>query len=118
MFHHNWVKTPGRVLDSRLRKVLTDNMGAGVRHVSIPMHNYIIEFRAPNGEMTKLEVEQHVETVAVNIGDEVPLLVSPDGTKAIFDAKDPKINVVAVAKAAEAADQERFRNQLKGDSEK
>jgi hypothetical protein len=82
------------------------------------MHNYVIEFRAPNGELTKLEVEQHVETVAVQIGDEVPLLVSPDGTKAIFDAKDPRINVVAVAEAAEKADKERFQNQLKGEPKK
>ena len=38
----------------------------------------------------------------------------PDGTKAIFDEKDPRINVIAVAKAQEAADAERFRQQLNG----
>lgn len=57
------------------------------------------------------EVEQR-DTVDVNCGDEVPLLVSPDGTKAIFDEKDPRINVIAVAKPQEAADAERFRQQL------
>jgi hypothetical protein len=28
-------------------------------------HNYIVKFQAPNGDTTKLEIEQHIDTVAV-----------------------------------------------------
>ena len=111
MFHHDWVKTTGRVLDSRIREMFHTSRG-GIGGASIPLHSYIVEFRAPNGETTTLEVEQDIGTVAVGVGRTVPLLVSPDGKKAIFDKKDPKINVNAVNKADEQADEQRFRNQL------
>jgi hypothetical protein len=114
MFHHNWVKTTGHVLDSRIRTVYYTRSGGEIGGPSIPLHNYIVEFRAPNGETTKLEVEQHIEHTDVGVGDEVPLLVSPDGQKAIFDKKDSKINVNAVYKADQDADNERFRKQLDG----
>jgi hypothetical protein len=81
---------------------------------SIPLHSYIVEFRAPNGETTKLEVEQQINTIAVGVGKQVPLLVSPDSKKAILDNKDSTINVNAVSKAEDEADEERFRKQLKG----
>ncbi len=114
MFHHNWVKTTGRVLDSRIRTMYNPETGSGTRSVTLTLHNYVVEFQAPNGATTRLEVEQHVETIDVEVGSEVPLLVSPDGTKAVFDKKDPQISVVAVAKADEEADRERFRQQLEG----
>jgi hypothetical protein len=112
MFHHNWVNTTGRVLDSRIRTMYNPRAGSGTISDSIALHSYIVEFRAPNGETTKLEVEQHIETVDVDVGSEVPLLVSPDGKKAVFDRKDPTINVTAVSKADKEADEERFRKQL------
>ena len=112
MFHRNWVKTTGRVLDSRIRTIYHSHSGGEVGGPSITLHNYIVEFRAPNGETTKLEVEQHLETIDVRVGSEVPLLVSPDGKKAIFDKKDPKINVSAFLRANKEADEERFRKQL------
>jgi hypothetical protein len=112
MFHHDWVKTPGHVRDSRLRTVATSgDDGSGV---PIPLHNYIVEFRAPNGELARLEVEQHVDTVSVPVGSELPLLVRPDGKKAVIDHKDPSVNVNAVYKADRKADKERFRGQLEG----
>jgi len=112
MFHHNWVKTTGRVLDSRIRRIYHTHTGGEVGGPGITLHNYIVEFRAPNGETTKLEVEQHLETIDVRVGSEVPLLVSPDGKKAIFDEKNPEINVIAAYKANKEADEERFRKQL------
>ena len=112
MFHHNWVKTTGRVLDSRIRDVYNPKTGSGTISDSFVLHSYVVEFRAPNGETTKLEVEQHIDTIDVGIGSEVPLLVSPDGKKAIFDKHDPRINVVAVSEAQTDADKERFRKQL------
>jgi hypothetical protein len=112
MFHHNWVKATGRVLDSRIRTMYNPNPIENGH--PFPLHSYIVEVRKPDGEITRLEVEQHIETIAVSIGSEVPLLVSPDGQKAIFDQKDPKINVIAVQKASEEADKERFRRQLGG----
>jgi hypothetical protein len=114
MFHHNWVKTTGRVIDSRIRTMYQGSRQVGGSGgAAIPLHNYVVEFLTPSGETTRLEVEQHIETIDVASGSEVPLLVSPDGKKAIFDGKDPKINVDAIAKASRAADEERFRNQLK-----
>jgi hypothetical protein len=110
MFHHNWVKATGRVLDSRIRTLYNPDHNEVV--YPITLHNYIIEVRKPDGETTRLEVEQHIETIDVGIGSEVPLLISPDGEKAIFDNKDPKINVMAVQKASQEADKERFRRQL------
>ncbi len=112
MLHHNWVKTTGRVIDSRIRKVYHDRADDGTLGASIPLHNYIVEFRTPDGQTKRLEVEQHVETIDVGVGSTVPLLVSPDGTKAILDKKDPAINLIAVSKARKQADQERFRRQL------
>jgi hypothetical protein len=112
MFHHNWVKTTGRVLDSRIRTIYNPKTGSGTISDSIPLHNYIVEFRAPSGKTTKVEVEQHIETVDVGVGSDVPLLVSPDGTQAVFDKHDPAISVTAVFKANKQADEERFRAQL------
>jgi hypothetical protein len=114
MLHHNWVKTTGRVLDSRIRKVYHDRADDGTLGASIPLHDYIVEFQAPDGQTTRLEVEQHIETIGVGVGALVPLLVSPDGTKAVFDGKDPAINVIAVSKASQQAEQERFRRLLEG----
>ena len=113
MFHHNWVKTTGHVLDSRIRTMYRTSRG-GVGGASIPLHNYIVEFRAPDGETTKLEVEQQINTITLGVGSKVPLLVSPDGKKAILDKKDSRINVNAVSQADDEADEERFRKQLKG----
>ncbi len=102
-----WVKTTGRVLDSRIRKMAhTKKAGA------IPLHNYIVEFQAPSGQTTRLEVEQEIWAARASIGDEVPLLVKPDATKAVFDKKDPRVNVIAVVEADRQVDEERFRRQL------
>jgi hypothetical protein len=114
MFHHNWVKTTGRVLDSRIRTIYHDHPDGDLGGPGLPLHNYIVEFAAPNGETTKLEIEQQIETVDVAIGSAVPLLVSPDGKKAVFDNNDPSINVIAVEKANEDADEQRFRDELNG----
>ena len=108
-FHHDWIKLSRRVIDSRITSVFL-NRPVGV---SVPLHSYIVEFRMQGGEPTKLEVEQHIDTIEVAIGHDVPLLVSPDGKEAVIDHKDPRINVVAISSARNAADEERFRTQLK-----
>lgn len=90
--------------------------GSGTRAVTITLHSYVVEFPAPGGERVRLEVEQHLETIDVAIGSDVPLLVSPDGKQAVFDHKDPSINVVAVEKAQQEADRARFREQLENDA--
>jgi hypothetical protein len=114
MFHHNWVKTTGHVLDSRIRKMYNPRTDSGTSSDSIALHSYIVEFQAPSGETTRLEVEQHIDTIDVGIGTEVPLLVSPDGKRAVFDEKDPHINVIAVNRANEDADRARFDKELDG----
>lgn len=117
-FRRNWIRTTGRVLDSRVRKSYDNRVNGHVVGPPWQLHNYVIEFTAPNGESTRLEVEQHSETVDVAIGSEVPLLVRPDGQRAIFDKKDPRINMMALSKARKEAekkaDEERFREQLEG----
>ena len=55
MFHHNWVKTAGRVLDSRIRTMYNPRTGSGTISDSIALHSYIVEFRAPNGETTEAQ---------------------------------------------------------------
>jgi hypothetical protein len=114
VFHRHWVKTTGRVLDSRIRKIYNPKTGSGTISDSLPLHSYVVEFQAPDGTTTRLEVEQHIETIDVAVGADVPLLVSPDGRNAVFDKSDPRINVIAVAKASEQADKERFGRQLEG----
>jgi hypothetical protein len=114
LFRRNWIKTTGRVLDSRIRKLYRNHADGRVVGPSIPMHNYVVEFTAPNGDKTRLEVEQHMETIDVAIGSDVPLLVSPDGKKAMFDKTDPSINLMAVFKGNKKAEQERFRRQIEG----
>ncbi|WP_433062583.1 hypothetical protein [Dactylosporangium sp. CS-033363] len=109
-----WVRTTGRVLDSRIRDVYTPKLSGNRGGGSITLHNYVVEFTAPNGERTRLEIEQDLETIDVAIGSEVPLLVHPDGTEASFDEKDPRINMMAVHEANQRAEQERFRKQLEG----
>jgi hypothetical protein len=115
MFHHGWVKIEGRVLDKRIRTIYHDNTGGSHVGGGITLHNYVVEFTAPDGEMVRREVEQHVETVDVAVGAGVPLIVSPDGKKAELDRKDPRINVMDVYKAGKQADKERFEQRLKGD---
>jgi hypothetical protein len=112
MFHHDWLKTTGQVLDSRIRKMWNPKTGSGTISDTIVLHSYVVAVKAPSGETVKLEVEQHIETIDVQIGTEVPLLVSPDGTQAVFDKHDPQINVVAVSEAQDLADQQRFRAEL------
>src|SRR5215831_6403718 len=113
MFHHNWVRITGRVLDSRIRTMYYPGVEKGTA-ASIPLHSYVVEFQAPDGQVARLEVEQHIETVDIPIGGDAPLLVKPDGTEAVFDRKDPRIAVMAVAKAGEQADKDRFRRELDG----
>ncbi|WP_426507745.1 hypothetical protein ACPPVO_55720 [Dactylosporangium sp. McL0621] len=117
-FRRNWIRTTGRVLDSRIRKSYDNRVEGHVVGPPSHLHNYVVEFTAPNGESTRLEVEQHSETVDVAIGSGVPLLVRPDGQRAIFDKKDPRINMMALSKARreaeKRADEERFRGLLEG----
>ena len=114
MFHRHWVKTRARVLDARIREIYHPKTGSGTISGSITLHSYVVEFQAPDGRTTRLEVEQDIGTIDVAVGSEVPLLVSPEGTKAVFDTKDPTINVVAVDQANTRADEERFRAELDG----
>jgi hypothetical protein len=108
-----WVRTTGRVLDLRVRTVYHPR-GENSRGGSVPLHSYVVEFQAPNGEKTRLEVEQPLAAVRSYIGDDVPLLVKPDGTEAVLDDKDPRVNVMAVAEANRQADEERFRSRIEG----
>ncbi|MFE0592649.1 hypothetical protein [Micromonospora echinospora] len=101
-FHRNWVKATGHVLDSRVHSVRDSN----VRWA------YVVQFTGPNGQDTKLEILEDVHTLGVAVSATVPLLVSPDGRKAVFDRNDPQINAVEVVKRNTKADEERFRRQL------
>jgi hypothetical protein len=110
LFRRSWVKTTGTVLDSRVRRIHYPRSGPGG---SVHLHNYIVELRVPSGETKRLEVEQQIWAVPVEIGGDAYLIVKPDGTKAVFDKQDPRVNVVEVVKLNTEADEERFRQQLK-----
>jgi len=112
VFHHNWLRITGRVLDSRIRTIYHSHHDGALSGPSIPLHSYVVEFRLPTGDTVRREVDQVLETVEVGIGADVPLLVRHDGEKVVLDHKDPGINVLAVRKAQQAADEERFRRQL------
>ncbi|MEU4773464.1 hypothetical protein [Micromonospora sp. NPDC023644] len=101
-FHRKWVAATGRVVDSRLHSVRNSNARWA----------YIVQFAGPNGQKTKLEVLEDHHTLGVAVGATVPLLVRPDGKKAVFDRSDPQINAVEVVKNRKRADEERFRGQL------
>ncbi len=102
-FHRNWVKATGKVLDSRLHSVQN----------SKTKWAYIVQFTGPDGKKAKLEVLSDPRTFGIAVGaTEVPLLVSPDGKKAVFDRSDPKINAVEAMKRHEKAAEERFRRKL------
>lgn len=117
-FRRNWIKTTGRVLDSSIRKTYDTRVDGQVVGPPSHLHNYVVEFTAPNGEPTRLEVEQHSETIDVPIGTEVPLLVHPTGKRAVLDKKHPTINMMALSKArreaSREADKDRFRDLLDG----
>ncbi|OZV81673.1 hypothetical protein CA850_10955 [Micromonospora echinospora] len=100
--HRNWVKTTGKLLDSRVHSVRNSD----VRWA------YIVQFPGPKGQHTKLEVLEDSRTLGVAVSATVPRLVSPDGKKAVFDRSDPQINAAEVVKRHEKADEERFRRQL------
>jgi len=101
--HRKWVKATGSVLDSRLHSTQNSKVKWA----------YIVQFVGPNGQTTKLEVLSDSRTLGVAVGATgVPLLVSPDGKRAVFDRNDPKINAVEVVKRHEKADAERFRKDL------
>jgi hypothetical protein len=100
--HRNWVKATGSVLDSRFHSARD----------SVVRLAYVVRFTGPDGQSRKLEVVGDPRTFGVNVGATVPLLVSPDGQRAVFDRYDPQINATAVAKRRRSADEERFRNQL------
>jgi hypothetical protein len=87
-FRRNWVKTTGRILDSRIRTVFHSRGAGRANGATIPLHSYVVEFTAPDGTTTRLEVEQRLEVIDLAIGSEAPLLVSPDAKKAVFDHKD------------------------------
>ncbi|MFG2009872.1 hypothetical protein ACGFNF_12460 [Micromonospora sp. NPDC048868] len=100
--HRKWVKVTGHVLDSRLHSVRNSDAKWA----------YIVQFAGPNGQKTKLEVLEDSRTLGVAVSATVPLLVSPDGKRAVFDRSDPQINAVEVVKNRKKADEERFRGQL------
>ena len=106
LFHRNWVKTTGRVLDSRIRTMV----GKSYR----PVYNYVVEFVAPTGQTARFEVKAPYGVVKVYVGNEMPLLVRPDGKKAVVDKMHPSINATAVDRANRKAEKERFRKNIEG----
>jgi hypothetical protein len=102
--HRKWVKASGSVLESRFHSA----------RASVVRQAYIVRFTGADGQSSKLEVVGDPRTLGVAVGATVPLLVSPDGKRAVFDRYDPQINAVEVVKRSRKADEDRFRNQLEG----
>ncbi|GAA2064784.1 hypothetical protein GCM10009839_90430 [Catenulispora yoronensis] len=97
----------GRLVDTRIFRVSQP----GAPH----LHECVVEFKNAAGEAVRLKVKQTSNAVILPaIGAKVPLLVSGDDTKAVFDKHDPRINTSALARARKQAEQERFDAELRG----
>ena len=57
-------------------------------------------------------VEEPLGIVLPDAGGSVPLLVNPEGTQAVFDKHDPKINVNSLVEATENAEKARLDSEL------
>jgi hypothetical protein len=69
-----------------------------------------VEFGSPDGRVVL--VEEPLGIVLPDAGGIVPLLVNPEGTKAVFDKHDPRINVNSVVEATEDAEEGRLDSEL------
>lgn len=105
MFHRGWKQVDARLVDTRIFRVSQP----GAPH----LHECVVEFQNAAGERVRLKVKQTSNAIELPaIGRTVPLLVSPDESKAVFDKSDPRINTSAIAKARHQAEKARFDSEL------
>ena len=110
MFHHDWHKIDAKLIDTRIIGVV----GGADGSPTFSKYECVVEFTMPDGHPTRLTVKAPpIVVVLPAIGKRVPLLVRPDGTKAIFDRHDPRVNVNKVWKATEAADKARLQREMR-----
>jgi hypothetical protein len=55
-----------------------------------PKHECVVEFGSPDGRVVRVLVEELLGIVLPDAGGIVPLLVNPEGTKAVFDKHDQR----------------------------
>jgi hypothetical protein len=109
MLHHGWERVDATIIDSRISRWKT----LGEDGPELPVHEYVVEFIRSGGQAARLLVQEPLRKVEVpGVGGVVPILVKPDGTKAVFDEHDPRINLAGITKAREDADKDRFRSEL------
>jgi hypothetical protein len=109
LLHHGWERVDATIIDSRISRWKT----LGEDGPELPVHEYVVEFIRPGGQVARLRVEERPRKVEIpGVGGVVPILVKPDGTEAVFDEHDPRINLAGIHQARDGADKDRFRSEL------
>lgn len=103
----------GRVIASKVRKVLTGQAGTQ------SFWEYVVEYKV-DGESRRATLKQAASwiwgTKMINVaeGHSVPLLLDRKSGKVRFDVKDPRINRAAVIKRERAKQDAKFNRAKSG----
>jgi hypothetical protein len=105
MFHRGWEHVDGRLIDTR-------SMGAFSQAPLLTQYECLVEFAREAGQAVRLKVEEPLGIRLPRKGGVVPLLVRPDGSEAVIDKHDPRVNLEALVKAEKQADKARLDAKL------
>jgi hypothetical protein len=105
MFRRNWRRVDGRLIESR---TLRPHDSQAVAHP----HECLVEFTGEDGTKIRLTARASIVVVVPDKGGVIPLLVSPDDSKAVVDKRDPRVNLNARAKARLQAEKAQFDRAL------
>jgi len=105
MFRRGWEHVDGALIDTR-------SIGVFAQARLLTKHECLVEFARGDGQVVRLKVEEPLGIRLPHKGGVIPLLVKPDGSEAIIDQRDPRINSQAAKKAEMLADNARFDSEL------
>ena len=106
VFHRGWERVDGRLLDTR-------DLGPFPQARLLEKHECLVEFTGDDGAAVRLTVEEPLGVRLPRKGGVLPLLVKPDGSEAVIDKHDARINRDALMKAEKQAGKARFDSELK-----
>ncbi len=106
MFHRGWERVDGKVVDIR-------DLGPFPQARLLEKHECLVEFSHGDGRSVRLTVEEPLGIRLPRKGGVLPLLVKPDGSEAVIDKHDARINRDALMKAEKQAGKTRFDAQRK-----
>jgi hypothetical protein len=106
VFHRGWERVDGKLIDTRA-------LGPFRQAKLLTQYECLVEFAGEDGQAVRLKVEEPLGVRLPHKGGVVPLLVKPDGSEAVVDKHDPRINREALMKAEKQAGKARFDSELK-----